>query len=148
MSGVDRWLDADIYNGDYIDAVGTREGWSDDVLRKNRETTGVQREAFRKAVKAGVKITFGTDAGVYPHGTNARQFAYMVKYGQTPMQAIQAATINAAQLLRHEKDLGSIAPGKWADLVAVKGDPLKNIRILEHVAAVMKGGELVVLPSR
>jgi len=106
----------------------------------------VQRAGFAAAVKAGVRISFGTDSGVYPHGTNARQFAYMVKNGQTPMQAIQAATINSAQLLRQEKNLGSIAPGKWADIVAVKGDPLADIRVLEHVAAVMKGGEIVKSP--
>ena len=140
------WLDADVYNGDYINEVGARDHWPEEIMRKNRETTDVQRDGFRKAVKAGVKISFGTDSGVYPHGTNARQFAYMVRYGQTPMQAIQAATINAAQLLRHEQDLGSIAAGKWADMVAVNGDPLKDIRILEHVSAVMKSGELVPMP--
>jgi imidazolonepropionase-like amidohydrolase len=140
------WLDADVYNGDYIDEVGKRDGWSEEILRKNRETTDVQRAGFAAAVKAGVRISFGTDSGVYPHGTNARQFAYMVKNGQTPMQAIQAATINSAQLLRQEKNLGSIAPGKWADIVAVKGDPLADIHVLEHVAAVMKGGEIVKSP--
>ena len=140
------WLDADVYNGDYIDEVGKRDGWSGEILRKNRETTDVQRAGFAAAVKAGVRISFGTDSGVYPHGTNARQFAYMVTNGQTPMQAIQAATINSAQLLRQEKNLGSIAPGKWADIVAVKGDPLADIRVLEHVAAVMKGGEIVKSP--
>jgi imidazolonepropionase-like amidohydrolase len=140
------WLDADVYNGDYINEIGTRDGWSEEILRKNRETTDVQRAGFAKAVKAGVKISFGTDSGVFPHGTNARQFAYMVRNGQTPMQAIQAATINSAQLLRQEKNLGSIAAGKWADMVAVKGDPLADIRVLEHVSAVMKGGELVSMP--
>jgi imidazolonepropionase-like amidohydrolase len=137
------WLDADVYNGDYIEEVGVRDDWPEEILRKNRETTQTQRDGFRKAVAAGVKITFGTDSGVYPHGLNARQFAYMVRNGATPMQAIQAATINSAQLLRKEKELGSVAPGKWADLVAVKGDPLKDIRVLEHVAAVMKGGEVM-----
>jgi imidazolonepropionase-like amidohydrolase len=146
MAKTGNWLVADVYNGDYIDSVGRKEGWPADILRKNAETTETQREGFRKAVKAGVKIAFGTDAGVYPHGLNARQFAYMVKYGMTPMQAIQAATISSAQLLRHEKDLGSIAPGKWADLIAVKGDPLADIRVLEHVSGVMKGGEVFVDP--
>jgi imidazolonepropionase-like amidohydrolase len=146
MAKTGNWLVADVYNGDYIDSVGRKEGWPADILRKNTETTETQREGFRKAVKAGVKIAFGTDAGVYPHGLNARQFAYMVKYGMTPMQAIQAATISSAQLLRHEKDLGSIAPGKWADLIAVKGDPLADIRVLEHVSGVMRGGEVFVDP--
>ena len=137
------WLVMDIYNGDYIDDVGRKEGWPEEYLRKNRETTDVQREGFAKAVKLGVKLGFGTDAGVYPHGLNARQFAYMVRYGMTPMQAIQSATIEAARLMGKETDVGSIATGRYADLVAVKGDPLKDIRLLEKVDAVMKGGELV-----
>jgi imidazolonepropionase-like amidohydrolase len=112
-------------------------------LRKNRETTDAQRTAFREALQAGVKLTFGTDAGVYPHGTNARQFAYMVRYGMTPMQAIQAATMTAAELLGWQKDVGAIAPGRYADMVAVNGDALADITVLEHVTAVMKGGELV-----
>lgn len=90
------YLDMDVYNGDYIDEVGTRDGWPAEYLRKNRETTLAQRQGFQKAVKAGVKMTFGTDAGVYPHGLNARQFKYMVQWGMTPMQAIQAATVNSA----------------------------------------------------
>jgi imidazolonepropionase-like amidohydrolase len=133
----------DIYDGDWIEEVGTREGWPADYLRKNRETTEAQREAFRKAVKAGVKLTFGTDAGVYPHGLNARQFKYMVRWGMTPLQAIQAATVNAAALLGWSKDVGSLAPGHYADMVAVEGDPLQDIGVLEHVAGVIKGGEVV-----
>jgi imidazolonepropionase-like amidohydrolase len=140
-SGV--WLVMDIYNGDYIDEVGTKEGWPEEYLRKNRETTDVQRAGFAKAVKIGVKIAYGTDSGVYPHGLNARQFAYMVRYGMTPMQAIQSATIRAAELLGREADLGSIAPGRFADLVAVSGDPIDNIRLLETVDHVMKGGAIV-----
>jgi imidazolonepropionase-like amidohydrolase len=137
------WLVMDIYNGDYIEEVGTREKWPAEYLRKNRETTDAQREGFRKAVKAGVKLGYGTDSGVYPHGLNARQFAYMVKYGMTPMQAVQSATIRAAELIGKSNDVGSIAPGHYADLVAVAGDPIKNIRVLEDVAAVMKGGMIV-----
>ncbi|MBL0925774.1 MAG: amidohydrolase family protein [Sphingomonadaceae bacterium] len=136
------WLVMDIYNGDYIDDIGTREGWPQEYLRKNRETTDVQRNRFAKAVKMGVKLAYGTDSGVYPHGGNARQFAYMVRYGMTPMQAIQSATIRAAELLGKEGELGSIAPGRFADLVAVEGDPLADVRILESVAHVMKGGLL------
>ena len=104
------WLDMDIYNGDYINDVGVRDGWPADYLRKNRETTDEQREGFRKAVRAGVKMTFGTDAGVYPHGLNARQFKYMVRYGMTPLQAIQAATLNAAALLGWSKTSGPSPP--------------------------------------
>jgi imidazolonepropionase-like amidohydrolase len=91
----------------------------------------------------GVPIAYGTDSGVYPHGHNAKQFAYMVRYGMTPMQAIQSATIRAAELLGKDSELGSIAPGRFADLVAVNGDPLKDIRVLENVAHVMKGGNTV-----
>jgi imidazolonepropionase-like amidohydrolase len=137
------WLVMDIYNGDYINDIGTKEGWPEEYLRKNRETTDIQREGFAKAVKMGVKIAYGTDSGVYPHGLNARQFAYMVRYGMTPMQAIQSATIRAAELLDKDDHLGSIAPGYTADLVAVKGDPLTDIRVLENVAHVVKDGVLV-----
>jgi imidazolonepropionase-like amidohydrolase len=137
------WLVMDIYNGDYIDDVGAKAKWPEEYLRKNRETTDVQREGFTKAVKMGVKLAYGTDSGVYPHGDNAKQFAYMVRYGMTPMQAIQSATIRAAELLGKEGVLGSIAPGRLADLVAVEGDPLSDVRVLENVAQVMKGGSLV-----
>ena len=133
----------DVYNGDFIEEVGTRDGWPADYLRKNRETTDLQREGFRKAVKAGVKMTFGTDAGVYPHGDNAKQFKYMVRFGMTPMQAIQAATVNAAALLGWSRDVGALSPGHYADMVAVDGDPLRDITVLEHVTAVIKGGEVM-----
>ena len=137
------WLVADIYNGDYIDTVGREQGWSQEILRKNQETTDTQREGFRKAAKAGINIGYGTDSGVYPHGDNARQFAYMVRYGLSPMQAIQSATIGAARSLGREAELGSVAPGKSADLVAVAGDPLADVATLEHVQAVIARGRLV-----
>lgn len=138
------WLVADVYNGDYIDEVGRRDGWSEEILRKNRETTDIQREAFRKAVRAGVRIAYGTDAGVYPHGQNARQFAYMVRFGMTPLQAVQSATIDAARLLGQERDLGSVTAGRRADLIAVAGDPLADITVLQAgIAAVMKDGVVV-----
>ena len=137
------WLVMDIYNGDYIDDIGTREKWPEEYLRKNRETTDVQRTGFTKAVKMGVKLAYGTDSGVYPHGQNAKQFAYMVRYGMTPIQAIQSATIRAAELLGKERALGSIAPGRFADLVAVARDPLSDITALENVAHVMKEGVIV-----
>ena len=137
------WLVMDIYNGDYIDDIGTKEGWPEEYLRKNRETTDVQRVGFMKAVKIGVKLAYGSDSGVYPHGQNAKQFAYMVRYGMTPMQAIQSATIRAAELLGKEKMLGAIAAGRFADLVAVKENPLANITALEHIALVMKDGKIV-----
>ncbi|WCL54685.1 metal-dependent hydrolase family protein [Gimibacter soli] len=134
------WLVADIYNGDYIATVGREEGWPEEQLRKNDDTTDAQRQGFRKAVKAGVKIAYGTDSGVYPHGLNGRQMAYMVKYGMTPMQAIRSATLSSAELLGWEKEVGSIAPGKYADLVAVEGDLMSDVSKVEHVSAVMKGG--------
>lgn len=137
------WLVMDIYNGDYIDDIGTREKWPEEYLRKNRETTDVQRIGFTKAVNMGVKLAYGTDSGVYPHGQNAKQFAYMVRYGMTPMQAIQSATVRAAELLGKDDELGSIAPGRFADLVAVDGNPLRDITALENVAHVMKGGNTV-----
>ena len=137
------WLDMDIYNGDYIDDVGRKEGWPADMLRKNTETTEAQRAGFRKAVKAGVKLSFGTDAGVYPHGLNARQFKYMVRYGMSPMAAIQSATTVSAALMGWSKDVGALSPGHYADLIAVAGDPLADISALETVAHVIKGGAQV-----
>ncbi|WP_350598561.1 amidohydrolase family protein [Pseudomonas sp. 65/3-MNA-CIBAN-0223] len=144
------YLVMDIYNGDFIDKIGREEKWPESYLRKNTETTEVQREGFRKAVKAGVKIAYGTDAGIYPHGKNARQFAYMVKYGMTPMQAIQSATVVAADLLNWQQDVGAVSVGRFADMIAVEGDPLADIAILEKTPVVMKGGAIVppdVLPG-
>ncbi len=139
------WLVADIYNGDYIDSVGRRDGWSEEILRKNIETTETQRAGFRKAVKAGVPIAYGTDSGVYPHGDNARQFAYMVRYGMTPLQAIQSATLASARLLGQEKNLGSISIGKAADIIAVGCDPLKDIECLRQIRGVVKAGQSITL---
>jgi len=133
----------DVYNGDWIDEVGTKDGWPAEYLRKNRETTDIQREMFRKGVAMGAPIAFGTDSGVYPHGLNARQFAYMVRYGMTPLQAIRAATLDAAKVMMRDKDVGSITVGKYGDMIAVDGDPLKNVRVLETVAGVIKGGAVV-----
>ncbi|MGZ5350479.1 MAG: amidohydrolase family protein [Actinomycetota bacterium] len=137
------YLVADIYCGDWIEDEGTRAGWSPNSLRKNRETTDAQREGFEKCVKAGVKIAYGTDSGVYPHKDVGRQFAYMVRHGMTSMQAIRSATIVSAELLRASDDLGSVEPGKFADLVAVAGDPLDDVTALEDVAFVMKGGDVL-----
>ena len=137
------YLVADIYNGDYIDEVGARDEWPAETLQKNRDTTEAQREVFRKAVKMGVLIAYGTDSGVYPHGDNARQLPYMVKYGMTPIEAIQSATIHAARLLGWEKDVGAIAVGRYADMIAVDEDPLADINALVGKKIVMKGGEIV-----
>jgi imidazolonepropionase-like amidohydrolase len=137
------WFDMDIYNDDYILATGTANGTEQESLDKEKMIGLKQRQTFQRAVRAGVPMLFGTDAGVYPHGDNARQFAKMVEWGMTPVQAIQAATRNAAQALGKEADVGAIAPGRYGDMVAVDGDPLKDVRVLEHVAVVIKGGKVV-----
>jgi len=137
------WFDMDIYNDDYILAEGEKNGVFPESLAKEKVIGRKQRENFRAAHAAGVKMLFGTDAGVYPHGQNARQFAKMVEWGMTPMEAIQAATRNAAEALDRTGDVGAIAPGRYADLIAVDGDPLSDVRVLESVAVVMKGGQIV-----
>lgn len=137
------WFEMDIYNDDYILTVGTSNGTLPDSVEKERQIGRAQRATFAAAVKAGVPMIFGTDAGVYPHGDNARQFAKMVQFGMTPMQAVQAATSNAARALDREADVGAIAVGRYGDMIAVVGDPLANVRALETVAFVMKGGEVV-----
>jgi len=134
------YLVADIYNDDYILAQYSKKGYPLKILDKERMIGNLQRENFKKACNAGVKITYGTDAGVYPHGWNGKQFYYMVKYGLTPMQAIQSATINAADLLDWKDKTGSITKGKLADIIAVDSNPLDDITILEHVKFVMKDG--------
>ena len=134
------WLVADIYNDDYILSDYAKKGFPEKILNKERMIGKLQRENFQKAVKAGVKIAYGTDAGVYPHGWNGKQFFYMVKFGLTPMQAIQSATINAADLMGWKDRTGSITKGKLADIIAVEKNPLEDITILEHVKFVMKDG--------
>jgi len=134
------YLSADIYNDDYIMAEFGRLGYPQKILDKEKLVGRTQRENFKKAVLAGVKIAFGTDAGVYPHGWNARQFSKHVEWGQTPMQALQSATINSADLLGMKDDIGSIRAGKYADIVAVTENPLDKISVLENIQFVMKGG--------
>ena len=140
------WFDMDIYNDDYILAAGTSNGTEQESLDKERMVGLKQRQTFQRAVRAGVKMIFGTDAGVYPHGDNGKQFAKMVQWGMTPLQAIQAATLNASDALGR-KDVGIIEPGRYGDLVAVRGDPLRDVSLLEHVDAVVKGGQLVKGPA-
>ncbi len=136
------YLDMDIYDEECIQA-GAKTGQTPaDFLQHDADLGRIQRENFGKAVRAGVKMAFGTDAGVCAYGTSGKQFAFMVKYGMTPMQAIQAATSNAADLLGHANELGSIKVGKYADLIAVSGDPLKDISLLERVEFVMKEGKV------
>lgn len=137
------WFSMDIYNTDYTQAEGAKNGVLEDNLRKDREVAQLQRDNFRKAHKAGVRMVFGSDAGVYPHGMAGQQFKVMVQYGMTPIEAIQAATRNAAQALGREQDVGAIAVGRYGDIVAVDGDPTQDVRVLEHPAMVIKGGEVV-----
>jgi imidazolonepropionase-like amidohydrolase len=140
-------LAMDIYNGTYIDTEGRRQGWPEEFLRKNLETTEIQRQAFTKAVKARVPIVFATDAGVFPHGLNARQFPVMVEHGMRPMAAIQSATSVAASYMGWDKDIGTIEAGKFGDLIAVRGDPLADISLLQNVEVVIKGGLVFKLPE-
>jgi imidazolonepropionase-like amidohydrolase len=137
------WFSMDIYNDDYILAEGEKNGAFKESLDKERAIGRRQRETFRAALKAGVKMVYGTDAGVYPNGDNARQFATMVEWGMTPMQAIQSATVSAAEALGRSGDVGAIAVGRYGDLVGVHGDPLADVRLLQSVSFVMKGGEVV-----
>jgi imidazolonepropionase-like amidohydrolase len=143
MAAAGTFLVADVYNGDYIAETGRAQGWRADVLRKNDETTQAQRDGFAKCLTAGVRIAFGTDSGIYPHGRNARQFAYQVRCGQSPLDAIRSATVHAAELIRWDDRVGRVAPGYLADLIAVPGDPVQDIRLLEEVAFVMKDGAVL-----
>jgi imidazolonepropionase-like amidohydrolase len=130
----------DIYNTEYTLSKGAENGVPEENINKERQVGSRQRESFTMAVKAGAKMVFGSDAAIYPHGDNGKQFSRMVKFGMTPIQAIQAATINAAQLLKWQDNIGSIEKGKYADMVAVSSDPLNDIAVLESVDFVMKGG--------
>jgi imidazolonepropionase-like amidohydrolase len=134
------YLVMDIYNDDYILGKAKEFGLPQENIDKEKMVGRLQRESFQRAVKAGVKMAFGTDAGVYPHGDNGKQFFYMVKFGMTPAQAIRAATTGAADLIGRSKDVGSIETGKFADLIAVNADPLQNVQALENVGFVMKSG--------
>jgi imidazolonepropionase-like amidohydrolase len=137
------WFSMDIYNTDYTQAEGAKNGVLEDNLRKDREVAQIQRDNFRKAHKAGVRMVFASDAGVMPHGQVGGQFKVMVDYGMTPIEAIQAATRNAAQALGRDKDVGAIAVGRYADMIAVDGNPLTNVRELESVDVVIKGGRVI-----
>ena len=140
------YLVADMYDGDYMLEVGPSLGYTDEVIAKVHLTNDAQREGFTKCVKAGVRIAFGTDSGIAPHGVNARQFPYYVRYGLTPMQAIRSATRWSAELMGWEDRVGTIAPGLFADLIAVPGDPTDDVSILERVPFVMKDGVVVKSP--
>jgi imidazolonepropionase-like amidohydrolase len=132
-----------IYVGESVVKFGKQWNLPDRLIEKARSMNAKKYEVFRKAIKAGVRIAYGTDAGVFPHGMNAADFPLLVELGMTPMQAIQSATIYAADLLGWSDRIGSIEPGRLADIIAVKGDPLKDVKLLEDVAFVMKGGQVV-----
>ncbi len=133
-------LSMDIYNTEYTLSVGKQNGVPEENLDKERQVGGVQRESFRQAVAAGVDVVFGSDAGIYPHGDNAKQFSRMVQFGMTPLQALQAATTRSAVLLGWEDRVGQIKPGLYADIIAVDSNPLEDITTMENVSFVMKGG--------
>ena len=136
------WFSMDIKNTDYTQAEGRKNGELEENIRKDREIGQIQRDNFRKAHHAGVRMIFGSDAGVMPHSMVGQQFAVMVEYGMTPLEAIQAATRNASEALGRS-DVGEIEVGRYGDIVAVDGDPLSNVRVLEKPVAVIKGGELI-----
>lgn len=137
------WWVADVFNGDWIDEVGRRDGWPAETLAKNAATTDAQRDAFRAALATPARLAFGTDSGVYPHGMNARQLSIMVRLGMTPLAAIRSATIDAAEALDWSDRVGSLTPGRYADLIAVAGDPTTDIALLERPIVVVKGGRVV-----
>jgi imidazolonepropionase-like amidohydrolase len=140
-------LSMDVYNGDYIATEGRKEGWPEEFLRKNDETTEAQRQGFTRAHAAGVDIVYGTDAAVYPHGLNARQFPIMVQRGMSPMEAIQSATSVAARYMGWDDRIGSLQPGRYGDVIAVSGDPLADVKLLQDVAVVVKGGLVFKQPA-
>jgi imidazolonepropionase-like amidohydrolase len=137
------YFSMDVYDDDYIQAEGSRNGTFAESLEKERMVGLRQRQTFRAATAAGVRMIFGTDGGVYPNGDNGHQFATMVEWGMTPLQAIQSATVTAAEALGRSADVGSIAVGRYGDLIAVTGDPLKDPITLQHPSFVMKGGVVV-----
>ncbi|OGO56990.1 MAG: hypothetical protein A2V84_02015 [Chloroflexi bacterium RBG_16_70_13] len=143
MVAHETWLVADLYDGDWIDEIGRRDGWPAATLEKNAATTQAQRDGFGRALRAGVRMAYGTDSGVYPHGLNARQLAYLVRYGMRPIEAIRAATVDAAECLGWSDRVGRLAVGRFADFVAVYGDPTVDVTLLERPAVVGKGGDIV-----
>jgi len=130
----------DIYNDDFILQEGAKVGMLPESIEKERNLGKLQRENFRRALLGGARMAFGTDAGVYPHGDNAKQFATMTEYGMKPLDAIRAATVNAAELLGRSKDIGVVAKDAFADIIAIQGDPRADVKLLENVKFVMKGG--------
>ena len=137
------WLVMDLYDGEWMAEAGRREGWPEEILRKNDETMATAVLVFRRAVAARVPLAFGTDSGVYPHGLNARQLAWYVRCGLSPLGAVRSATLWAAELMGWADRVGTLEPARFADLVAVAGDPLADVRELESPVVVAKGGRVV-----
>jgi imidazolonepropionase-like amidohydrolase len=136
-------LSMNLYSSQYLVEEGEKNGVLPESIRKARSIHEKRQQSFRRAHAAGAFVVFGSDSGVYPHGQNAKQFALMIRNGMTPLAAIQAATIHAANVLNWSNDVGSIEPGKFADLIAVEGNPLKEINLLEQVRFVMKDGAII-----
>ncbi len=137
------YFSMDIYNTEYTLAFGEANGVPEENINKEKQVSKAQRDSFRRAVEAGVKMVFGSDAAIYPHGDNAKQLSRMVQFGMTPLQALQAATINSATLIKMENEIGTLQEGFIADIIAVKGNPLDDITAMETVDFVMKSGEIV-----
>jgi len=133
----------DVYNGTYTEEMGEANGYAEEFMRKNEETTEAQRVVFRKALAAGVTLLFGTDLGVLPHDMGARQFAEMVKHGMPPMQVIQSTTSLAAEHMGLASDVGAIEVGRYGDLIAVRGNPLEDMAVLQDISVIVKGGTIV-----
>ncbi len=137
------WMVADVYDGDWIDEVGRRDGWPAETLEKNTATTEAQRTGFTRALRAGVRMAFGTDSGVYPHAFVARQLPIMLRLGMSPLEVIRSATVNAAEMMGWSDRVGSLAVGRYADLIAVEGDPTEDVTRLAAPVVVIKGGAVV-----
>ena len=143
MAAAGTYLVMDLYDGEWMAEAGRREGWPEETLRKNDETMETAVAVFAMAHAAGVRIAYGTDSGAYPHGLNARQLAWYVRCGMTPAAAVRSATLTAAELMGRDAHVGTLEPGRFADLVAVAGDSLTDVRALEEPRVVAKGGVVV-----
>jgi imidazolonepropionase-like amidohydrolase len=143
MKEHDTYLVPTVYLEDWVLQNIQTLGWTPNSTEKAKTLIPIAYKNLSRVLKSGLKVAFGTDAGVYPHGLNGHEFAKMVEMGLTPLQSIQAGTVNAADLLGWPDKVGTIEPGKWADIIAVDGDPLRDVTTLESVKFVMKGGEVI-----
>ena len=148
MKGGRAFLVPTLYRLDWLLEEAKQKGAPEARLQALRAGRALARESAALAIRGGVRIAFGTDATVFPHGENAREFAILVEVGLPPLEAIRAATLNAASLMGWEDRVGSLEPGRFADVIAVRGNPLEDIRALERVLFVMKGGEVLLDETR